>query len=81
MNRLPTVLRIDGFEFYFFSSEGTEPPHIHVRGYGNQAKFWLNPVQLVYNRSYNTSTLNRIYHIVRDHQTVLLEAWNAHFAR
>jgi hypothetical protein len=27
---MPTILRKDGFRFFFFSREGTEPPHIHV---------------------------------------------------
>lgn len=27
---MPTVLRLDGFRFYFFSHEPNEPPHVHV---------------------------------------------------
>ncbi len=27
---MPTVLRTLGFRFFFFSGEGSEPPHIHV---------------------------------------------------
>ena len=27
---MPTILRILGFRFFFFSGEGAEPPHIHV---------------------------------------------------
>jgi hypothetical protein len=27
---MPTVLRIDGYRFFFFSNEGNEPVHIHV---------------------------------------------------
>lgn len=26
----PTVLRKDGFKFFFYSREMNEPPHIHV---------------------------------------------------
>ncbi|MFH1320627.1 MAG: DUF4160 domain-containing protein [Bacteroidota bacterium] len=40
---MPTVLEIDGYKFYFYSKEGNEPPHIHVRKSGNEAKFWLTP--------------------------------------
>ena len=29
---MPTVLRIDGFRFFFYSLENNEPPHIHMRG-------------------------------------------------
>jgi hypothetical protein len=27
---MPLVLRVKGYRFFFFSSEGQEPPHIHV---------------------------------------------------
>ena len=27
---MPTVLNIRGYRFFFFSMEGSEPPHIHV---------------------------------------------------
>ena len=30
-HRMPTILIVDGFRFHFFSREGQEPPHIHIR--------------------------------------------------
>ena len=27
---MPTVLRVRGFRFYFYSHEPNEPPHVHV---------------------------------------------------
>jgi hypothetical protein len=27
---MPTVLRVNGYQFYFYAEEGNEPPHIHV---------------------------------------------------
>jgi hypothetical protein len=27
---VPTVLRVSGFRFFFYSMEGDEPAHIHV---------------------------------------------------
>jgi hypothetical protein len=41
---MPTLLNIEGFRFYFFSNEGTEPAHVHVEKGDGTAKFWLNPV-------------------------------------
>src|SRR5262245_45288204 len=29
--RMPSVLRVGRFRFYFFSNEQQEPPHIHVK--------------------------------------------------
>lgn len=44
---MPTVLRMGRYRFYFFSNEGEEPPHIHVKSGGEEAKFWLDPIELV----------------------------------
>lgn len=41
---MPTVLKIGGYRFFFYSNEGNEPPHIHVEKSDSLAKFWLDPV-------------------------------------
>jgi hypothetical protein len=46
---MPTLLRWNGFRFYFFSNEGFEPAHIHVDKAEFSAKFWLSPVRLAEN--------------------------------
>ncbi len=28
---MPTVLRVGGYRFHFYSNEGTEPSHVHIR--------------------------------------------------
>lgn len=38
---MPTVLRVGRFRFHFYSNEGREPPHIHVRASEGECKFWL----------------------------------------
>ena len=38
---MPTILIVDGFRFHFFSREGQEPPHIHIRKGDAIAKYWL----------------------------------------
>jgi hypothetical protein len=37
--RVPTILRAQGYRFFFFSNEGDEPPHIHVERAECAAKF------------------------------------------
>ena len=39
---MPAVLRVGRYRFVFFSNEGQEPPHIHIKAGGDEAKFWLN---------------------------------------
>jgi hypothetical protein len=40
---MPTVLRVKGYRFFFFSNEGAEPPHIHIE-YGENSG--LNQLKL-----------------------------------
>jgi hypothetical protein len=76
---MPTVLRIKGYRIGFFSADGDEPPHIHADKAGNQAKFWLEPLQLAKNAGFSRSELNEIYDILRDHRQELLTKWNEYF--
>jgi hypothetical protein len=75
---MPTVLRAGRFRFYFFSNEGQEPPHIHVKAAEKQAKYWLDPVELAAIYSFNTRELSTIEWIVREYRDDFLEAWNEH---
>jgi hypothetical protein len=77
---MPTVLRKGRFRFFFFSNEGQEPPHIHVKASADEAKFWLDPVQLAGNYGFNSRDLNQIQRLVVEHRDRLLEAWNEHFS-
>ena len=57
---MPTVLRVSGFRFFFYSLEGSEPPHIHVEHGDNIAKFWLVPVAVAESRGFRLHELNRV---------------------
>lgn len=46
---MPTVLRIGPYRFHFYSDEGTEPAHVHVRSPSGECKFWLDPAVLAGN--------------------------------
>jgi hypothetical protein len=73
---MPTVLRILGFRFHFYSDEGTEPPHIHVESGDSECKFWLAPVALAKNRGMSAVDIRRVERLVYEHQTFLLEAYD-----
>ena len=75
---MPTILRVGPYRFFFFSNEGNEPPHIHVKAGDDEAKFWLNPVVLVSNYGFNTRQLNEVNDLVEEHRDEFLEAWHEH---
>jgi hypothetical protein len=78
---MPTVLRVDGFRFYFYSLEGDEPPHVHIEfEYGDRlAKYWLVPVELAESGRFRSHELTRARAMVIAHRAVLLEAWHEYF--
>lgn len=76
---MPTVLRVSGYSFIFFSSDRAEPVHIHVKRDRQVAKFWLNPVSLAKNRGFKDHELNEISQIIEEHEPILLEAWHDYF--
>ncbi len=77
---MPTVLRVSGFRFFFYSLEGAEPAHIHVEHGDYVAKFWLEPVSLAASRGFRSHELTRLRALVIEHRSRFLEAWNAHFS-
>ncbi|MCX5654837.1 MAG: DUF4160 domain-containing protein [Planctomycetota bacterium] len=77
---MPTVLRIRGFRFFFFSNEGREPPHIHVESGDSYAKFWLAPVELAASIGYNPAQLAKLRRLIEAHQRPLMESWHDYFS-
>lgn len=76
---MPTVLKVGGFRFFFFSNEGNEPIHIHVESDDKYAKFWLEPVQLVKSVGYTAKELNEIRKLVLENVNIFREKWYEHF--
>lgn len=77
---MPTILRVDGHRFFFFSNEGGEPPHVHVETAENTAKFWLGPVVLAYSRGYSAREQGRLRRLVLDNEELFAEKWHEYFS-
>ena len=77
---MPTVLRRGPYSFRFYSSDGVEPPHIHVERDNNEAKFWLDPVRLQHSGRFRRAEINRIEALIRENREYLIGAWNEHFS-
>ncbi|MGH7993935.1 MAG: DUF4160 domain-containing protein, partial [Limisphaerales bacterium] len=70
---MPTILRVKGYRIGFYSSEPDEPAHVHVHKSGNEAKFWLAPVQLSWNKGFRETGLREITRILGKHEAKLIE--------
>ncbi len=73
---MPTILRKNGFEFFFYSNEHL-PRHIHVYKAGAAAKFNLEPiVELEETDGMKMKQVNEAFVIVCQHREKLINAWN-----
>jgi hypothetical protein len=77
----PTVLRVRGYRFYFFSREEVRP-HVHVQHATGEAKIWLQPrVEAAQNYGLSAKRLATALRLVEEHYDRINAAWTAHFGR
>lgn len=74
---MPTLLRLEGFQFFFYSNEH-EPEHVHVLRAEEFAKINLRDLEVVVNFM-KPKTLKRALEITRENQEEFLEAWDEFF--
>ncbi len=73
---MPTVLRIKGYRFHFYSNEGSEPAHIHIRHGNYECKYWLSPIALASNRGMPLHKVKEIEKIISKNHAFLLEKYD-----
>ena len=76
---MPTVLRVGPYRFFFYSSDGGEPAHIHVERDDRIAKFWLDPVRLARSGGFRANEIAAILTLVNGRKDQFLEAWHDAF--
>ena len=79
---MPVVFRYKGFRFFFYSNEGSprEPVHVHVRGEGGEAKFWVRPsVRLAESDDIDARALRELAQVVEQNAELIERAWNEYF--
>lgn len=76
---MPTVLLVDGYRFFFYANESSEPCQIHVQRERMLAKFWLQPVALASSSGFAAHELKKLVGLVLVHQEAFVEAWNEFF--
>jgi hypothetical protein len=77
----PTILRIRGYRFYFFSREETRP-HVHAQHATGEAKFWLDPgIELAQSYGLSPSRVSTALRLIQEHEREIRTAWRQHFGR
>lgn len=76
---MPEIFRIEGYVFSFYSNEGDEPIHVHVRKAGGFAKFWVEPVSLEYSQGMSPRELSRAEDFINQNLERIRRKWDEVF--
>ena len=77
---MPTILRMKGYRFFFFSLDRSEKEHIHIEKAGKYVKYWLLPVELTHNRGFRSHELTEIRKLVQENENLIEGRWHEYFA-
>jgi len=75
---VPTVLKKDGYRFFFFSDEHTLK-HIHVEKADSYARIELENLKVTDSYNLNSKELKKLLKLVRENKDKLKGAWNDYF--
>ena len=73
---MPTIVREKGYRFSFYSYDLGEPMHVHVTKSGAEAKVWMNPLLLAWNKRFLDHEIRELLDIVAANRAVIESAWN-----
>jgi hypothetical protein len=76
---MPTLAQIGPYRFFFYSNEGDEAPHVHVKREAKVAKFWLDPVAPAIAGGFPANELRELERLVIKNRTAWIEAWHEYF--
>lgn len=77
-SKMPEVFRKDGFRFFFFSREASEPIHVHVESAEKYAKFWLEPIVLAESHGFLGKQLREIRELIQQNETLIRKKCDEH---
>jgi hypothetical protein len=78
---MPTVLKLLGMQFYYWSREH-EPIHIHVKKGGAEARFRVEPeIEIIANFGFKPHELALAEEVIKDNREYILEHWKLYFQK
>ncbi len=73
---MPEAFRAFGFVFFFYSNEGHEPMHVHVRKAGGFAKFWMEPIELDFSQGLKVQDIKQAQDLIVAHEEIIKAKWH-----
>lgn len=74
---MPTLLKINGFRFFFYSNEH-KPMHIHILKNENFAKVNLENLEVEFS-NFKNSDLDFVLKTIKEHKSEFIRAWQEYF--
>ena len=75
---MPTILKINGYRFFFFSDEHT-PEHIYIEKADAYARIELDNLNVTDSYNLNSKELKKLLKLVEENKEKLQGAWNEYF--
>ncbi|MCF6206481.1 MAG: DUF4160 domain-containing protein [Sulfurovum sp.] len=75
---MPTVLRIDGYRFFFFSDEHL-PKHIHVEKAEMYLRIDLESMRVTDSYRISSKEIKKVLALTQTHRELFIGAWNEYF--
>ncbi len=75
---MPTVLRVDGYRFFFFSDEH-KPKYIYIEKADRYVRVELTTLKVTDSYNISQKEINRILKLVKSHKDKLIGAWDEYF--
>lgn len=65
------------YHFAFYSTDCSEPVHLHVKAHGKEAKIWVRSRKIAFNRGFRQHELNEILRLISSHEEIIIREWEA----
>lgn len=76
--RHATVFIFFGFRFMFYSNDHL-PIHIQILKDGHEAKYNVEPIEIVYNHGFKKHDLLMIESVIEENKAIIIERWKDYF--
>ncbi|CAA6826770.1 MAG: Unknown protein [uncultured Sulfurovum sp.] len=75
---MPTVLRINGYRFFFFSNEHM-PEHIHIEKADSYVRIVLDTLEVTDSYKVSSKEIHKLVKLVEENSELLKGAWDEYF--
>lgn len=75
---MPTIFIFFGFRFMFYSNDHA-PIHVHILKDGHEAKYNVDPVELVFNHGFKKHYILLIESVLEEDRDIVIDRWKNYF--